>query len=133
MFQRGFSAIDMSMSMNNGVTPDGEYMVGLFTDTDGRGKGYIVNGSSFSTLEVPGALSTAAWDVSPSRVVVGVYTDAAGATHGFQYDGRNFSRVDAPGATVTRVFGINANGDVVGLFVDTAGRTHGFVAHSTAQ
>jgi len=128
MFQRGFSAMDMSMSMNNGATPDGEYMVGLFTDTDGRGKGYVVNGSAFSALEVPSALSTAAWDVNASRIVVGVYTDAGGTVHGFQFDGRNFSRVDVPGAAITRVFGINALGDMVGAFVDVAGRTHGFVA-----
>jgi probable HAF family extracellular repeat protein len=126
-FRRGFSAIDMTMSMHNGATPDGEYIVGLFTDTDGRGKGYVMNGMSFSALEVPGALSTAAWDVNPSRVVVGVYADAAGATHGFQYDGRSFTRVDAPGAAITRIFGINDQGDVVGNFVDSAGRTHGFV------
>ena len=128
MFDRGFSAIDMSMSMHNGVTPDGAYLVGLFTDSDGRGKGYIVSGKSFSTLEVPGALSTAAWDVNPSRVVAGIYTDAGGAVHGFQYDGRTFTRIDAPGAATTRVFGINERGDMVGLFVDTVGRTHGFLA-----
>ena len=126
-FHRRFSAIDMTMSMHNGATPDGEYIVGLFTDRDGRGKAYVMNGSSFSTLEVPGALSTAGWDVNPSRVVVGVYTDAAGAIHGFEYDGRNFTRIDFPGAAVTRVFGINDRGDIVGNFVDSAGRTHGFV------
>jgi hypothetical protein len=77
---------------------------------------------------VPGALSTAAWDVNPSRIVVGVYTDTAGAIHGFEYDGRSFARIDVPGATVTRIFGINDGGDVVGNFVDAAGRTHGFLA-----
>jgi probable HAF family extracellular repeat protein len=128
MFHRGFSAIDMAMSMHNGATPDGEYIVGLFTDRDGRGKAYVMNGSSFSALEVPGALSTAGWDVNPSRVVAGVYVDSGGATHGFEYDGRAFTRVDGPGATVTRVFGINDRGDLVGNFVDTAGRTHGFLA-----
>jgi len=44
---------------------------------DGRGKAYVMDGSSFSRLEMPGALSTAGWDVNPSRLVVGVYTDAA--------------------------------------------------------
>jgi probable HAF family extracellular repeat protein len=126
-FRRGFSALDMTMSMHNGATPDGEYIVGLFTDMDGRGKAYVMDGMSFSALEVPGALSTAAWDVNPSRVVVGVYTDAAGAIHGFEYDGRSFTRVDVPGAAVTRIFGISDRGDVVGNFVDSAGRTHGFV------
>ena len=128
MFQRGFSAIDMSMSMNNGATPDGEYVIGLFTDTDGRTKAYVMEHGGMSALEVPGALGTSGWDVNPSRVVVGAYTDAAGAVHGFEYDGRSFTRVDAPEAAVTRVFGINDRGDLVGLFVDRSGRTHGFLA-----
>jgi probable HAF family extracellular repeat protein len=128
MFHRGFSATEMSMSMHNGATPDAEYVIGLFMDTDGRNKAYVMDGDKFSTLEVPGALSTAGWDVNPSRNVVGVYTDAAGAAHGFQYDGRSFTRIDAPSATQTRVFGINDRGDVVGNFVDVAGRTRGFLA-----
>ncbi len=86
MFHRGFSAMDMGMSMNNGATPDGEYVVGLFTDTDGRVKAFVVNHGSFAALEVPGALSTVGEDVNPSRIVVGIYTDAAGAVHGFQHD-----------------------------------------------
>jgi probable HAF family extracellular repeat protein len=127
-FHQGFSAIDMGMSMHNGATPDAEYVIGLFMDTDGRNKAYVMEHDKLSALEVPGALSTNGWDVNPSRVVVGVYTDAAGAVHGFEYDGRAFTRIDAPGAATTRVFGINDRGDVVGNFVDTAGRTHGFVA-----
>src|SRR5437762_520959 len=94
MFHRGFSAMNMGMSMNFGATPDGEYIVGGFTDADGRGKAFVVNHGSFAALEVPGALSTAVGDVNPSRVVVGIYTDAAGAVHGFQYDGKTFGRVD---------------------------------------
>jgi len=128
MFHRGFSAIDMSMTMNNGATPDAAYVAGLFMDSDGRNKAYVMDGDKFSALEVPGALSTAGWDVSPSRMVVGTYTDAGGAAHGFQYDGRGFTRIDAPGTTQTRVFGINDRGDVVGNFVDTSGRTHSFLA-----
>lgn len=128
MFQRGFSAIDMSMSMNNGATPDSAYVIGLFTDRDGRNKAYVMENGGMSALEVPGALGTNGWDVNPSRVVAGVYTDAAGAVHGFTYAGGAFSRVDAPAAAATRVFGINDRGDLVGAFVDSAGRTHGFLA-----
>ena len=128
MFQRGFSGIDMGMSMNNGATPDSSYVIGLFMDSDGRNKAYVMEGNKLSALEVPGALGTNGWDVNPSRVVAGVYTDAAGAVHGFTYDGRGFSRIDVPNAATTRVFGINDRGDLVGAFVDTTGRTHGFVA-----
>lgn len=128
---RGFDAIVQSMSMHNGATPDGRFIVGLFTDMDNRGKGYIIEGGRFMPFEVPGASSTAAWDVNPSRVIVGVYQDGAGAFHGFTYDGQTFGRVDVPGARATRVFGINAGGDMVGAFVDEAGRTHGFLAQWT--
>lgn len=126
---RRLQATTAYASMHNGATPDSRLIVGLYTDlTDGRGKAYIIQDGVFSPLEVPGAVQTAAWDVSPSGLVVGLYRDAAGAFHGFQYDGQTFARVDVPGATATRVFGVNEHGDLVGAFVDAAGRTHGFLA-----
>src|ERR1041385_5469185 len=58
MFHRGFSAMDMAMSMNNGATPDGNYVIGLFMDMDGRNKAYAMEGNRLTPLEVPGALAT---------------------------------------------------------------------------
>lgn len=127
--RRGFDEIAEPTTMHNGATPDGRVIVGLFTDMmDNRGKGYVFDGARFTPFEVPGATSTAAWDINPGRVIVGVYRDGAGSFHGFTYDGQSFGRVDVPGATATRVFGINAGGDLVGAYVDTGGRTHGFLA-----
>ena len=128
---RGFDAIAEPTTMHNGATPDRRLIVGLFTDMmDNRGKGYLFNGSRFTPFEVPGATSTAAWDINPAGIVVGVYRDVAGLFHGFTYDGESFGRVDMPEATATRVFGINASGDLVGTYVDTGGRTHGFLAQA---
>jgi hypothetical protein len=130
--RRGFDAIAEVASMHNGATPDGKYIVGLFTDMmDNRGKGYVLDHGRFTPFEVPGSTSTAAWDVNPSALIVGVYRDAVGLFHGFTYDGQAFGRVDVPGATATRVFGVNPGGDMVGAFVDAAGRTHGFLAQWT--
>jgi probable HAF family extracellular repeat protein len=127
--RRGLDEITEHASMHNGATPDGQTIVGLYTDMiDNRGKGYIIRRGAFSPFEVPGATQTSAWDVNPSGLVVGAYRDGAGAFHGFQYDGQAFGRIDVPGATATRVFGVNAHGDMVGAFVDAAGRTHGFLA-----
>jgi uncharacterized membrane protein len=127
--RRGFDEIAEPTTMHNGATPDGRVIVGLFTDMmDNRGKGYVFDGARFTPFEVPGATSTAAWDINPGKVIVGVYRDGAGSFHGFTYDGQSFGRVDVPGATATRVFGINAGGDLVGAYVDTGGRTHGFLA-----
>jgi uncharacterized membrane protein len=130
MFQHGFSAIDMAMSMHNGATPDGKYVIGLFVDRDGRTKAYVMEGEKMSAVEVPGALGTSGWDVNPSGVMVGEYTDAAGAAHAFTDDHGVFTRIDVPDATATRGRGINDRGDIVGLFVDRSGRTHGFVAQA---
>lgn len=124
----GFEAIPEEMSMHNGATPDGRLIVGLFTDMDGRGKGYFVNRGRFEPFEVPGATFTAGWDINQAGVAVGVFRDGAGRFHGFQYDGTDFGSIDFPGATATRAFGINAGGDIVGSYVDGAGRTHGFLA-----
>jgi probable HAF family extracellular repeat protein len=127
--RRGFDALAEATTMHNGATPDGRLIVGLFTDMmDNRGKGYFFDGARFTPFEVPGATSTAAWDVNPAGVAVGVFRDGGGQFHGFTYDGVSFGQVDVPDATATRVFGINAGGDLVGAYVDKAGRTHGFLA-----
>ena len=123
-----FEAIPEAMSMHNGATPDGRLIVGLFTDMDGRGKGYFLERGKFTPFEVPGASSTAGWDINQAGVAVGVYRDNAGRVHGFQFDGSEFLTIDFPSATATRVFGINAGGDMVGSYVDAGGRTHGFLA-----
>jgi len=109
---------------------NGKLIVGLFTDMDNKPKGYLIDRGNFQAFEVPGALSTAGWDINPAGVAVGVFRDGTGF-HGFWYDGRNFGSVDVPGATATRVFGINAAGDMVGAYVDSSSRTHGFLAQWT--
>ena len=114
--------------MHNGGTPDGDRIVGLFTDMDGRAKGYLLEGERLEPFEVPGATSTSGWDMNPAGVAVGVYRDGDGKVHGFRFDGSEFQRIDFPGATATRVFGINAGGDMVGSYVDASGKTHGFIA-----
>jgi probable HAF family extracellular repeat protein len=132
--RRGFERTPEPMSMHNGATPDGQLVVGLFTDmADGRGKGYVIRRGSFSAFEVPSSTQTQAWDVNPTGLIVGVYRDTTGAFHGFQYDGQTFGRVDVPGASATRVFGINPQGNMVGAFIDAAGRTHGYLAQWVNQ
>jgi len=130
MSRAGNEELAGGMSMNNGATPNRKLIVGLFTDMDNKPKGYLINRGNFQAFEVPGALSTAGWDINPAGVAVGVFRDGAGF-HGFWYDGQNFGSVDVPGATATRVFGINAAGDMVGAYVDSSSRTHGFLAQWT--
>jgi uncharacterized membrane protein len=123
-----FDEIDAFASMNNGATPDGSLIVGLYTDMDtNRGRGYLLYGETFIPFDVPGSTFTAAWDINPGRAVVGVYRDMTGF-HGFLWDDLRFHAIDFPGATATRAFGINSRGDIVGNYADATGRLHGYVA-----
>jgi hypothetical protein len=125
----GIGAFDMGMSMHNGATPDGKRIAGLWSDSTKHGHGYLLQGDSFASFDVPGSLSTAAWDMNARREIVGVYTDANSKVHGFMVDRDwQFTTIDVAGATITRAFGINSGGDVVGAYV-SGGVTHGYVAH----
>ena len=129
------SELDMATTMNNGATPDGRTIVGLYTDMDtGRGRAYLLRDGEFIPFAAPGSRFTAGWDINPAGEAVGVYQDMTGRFHGFVVDASwNFTTVDFPGAVATRAFGINARGDVVGSYLDASNRTHGFLARRISQ
>ena len=123
----GPSEIDAFASMNNGATPNGRRIVGLWTNMmTGRGEGYVIDDGEFTSFVVPGSTSTAAWDVNPGGEIAGVYSNGT-VVHGFVRSGDEYVSIDFPGATATRAFGINARGDVVGSYVIGV-RTFGFLA-----
>lgn len=120
--------IDANASMNNGATPDGHLIIGLYTPMGSTStSAYTIDNGTFTPFMVPGSTSTNAWDVNPRGDIVGVYVDAAGAIHGYVRTDAGFTTIDVPGASATRAFGINARGDVVGTYTK-AGATRGFIA-----
>ena len=92
----------------------------------GRGHGFLLNGGSFTTLDVPGATATAAFGINAAGQIVGQYADAGGRFHGFLLSGGSFTTLDAPGATLTLALGINDAGQIVGEY-EASGRIHGFL------
>jgi len=114
-----------SSAMHNGIVPGGGLIVGLTLPAPGQSHGYIIDGDTFSYLDVPGSTATAAWDVNPRGVIVGNY-GASGRTHGFYYNDGDFVTLDVPGSTLTVARGINPRGDIVGVY-NTATGAHGFV------
>ena len=101
--------VDVSMSMNNGATPGGRVIVGLFNDAVRR-HGFIVQDGVFYAYDVPSATIklTAIWDINPRGQFVGTYVDGTGR-HGFLQnpDGSAPVQVDVTGQTNTIVMGIN--------------------------
>lgn len=126
MGRRGNQEIPESMSMNNGGTPDGRRIAGLYTNMAGITEGYVIEDGVFTPFRVPGSTFTAAWDMNPASDIAGVYRDATGF-HGFVRRGEHYATLNVPLAAATRAFGINARGNVVGSYV-AGGRTRGFLA-----
>jgi uncharacterized membrane protein len=125
-------------SMNNGATPDGSTIVGLYVDppdSSGQYHGYIVHNGTFQPYDVPGSTLTQTWGINPGADFVGLYDDTNGNEHGFlqRWGSSAPITIDVPSgppfnATLTDAFAINAAGAIVGLYIDAAGNFHGYVA-----
>jgi probable HAF family extracellular repeat protein len=83
---------------------------------------------TWTPLDVPGSLQTAANGINNAGQIVGTYCAARGF-HGFLLSDGKYTTIDVPGATETLALGINAAGQIVGLYFEAGGvRTHGFLA-----
>jgi uncharacterized membrane protein len=110
----------------NGINASG-VVTGDFQDMSGTFHGFVKQGSRITTIDVPGALDTFAFNLNNSGELVGYYVDSHGVSHGFLLTDRGFTTIDVPGSLGTFVFGINEKGDLVGLWQDLT-TTHGFLA-----
>ena len=128
-----FSTINAPGATNGtyayGINTAGQ-IVGSYQDATGILHGYLDNGGTFSTVDVPRARGTNALGINPAGQIVGFYFDERG-NHGFLDTGGTFSTLDVPGARSTEASGINAAGQIVGTYFDRTGN-HGFLATPTA-
>ena len=126
-------------SMNDGATPDGSIIVGLYVDppnSSGTYRGYIVQNGIFHPYEIPGSTATQIWGINAGADFVGLYDDSNGNEHGFLQNWRSSApiTIDVPSgppfnAALTDAFAINSAGVIVGLYVDASGNYHGYAAH----
>jgi uncharacterized membrane protein len=124
-----YTVLDVPSSMNNGATPDGSVIVGLYNDmATGLSHSYLIVNGVFEPFDPPGANWSQAWDINPGADVVGQFRDETGIFHGFLMSRGLFTNIDPPGAITTAAVGINPADVVVGWYTDTNGHTHGFSA-----
>ena len=124
--------LDKFGSMNTGGTPDGQRIVGFYTNmAANRVEGFLIDDGEFTPLVVPGSTITRAFDINPAGAIVGVYVNSAGVFHGFVLMDGSYVSIGVPGATATRAWGINTRGDIVGVYGVTGGTTHGFLTRLT--
>ena len=118
-------------SMDDGATPDGKVIVGLYTDMmTGHQHGFVQRNGTLQTYDPPNSTLTAIWDVNPKEEFVGTYIDTTGKRHAFvQFpNGSSPITIDYPFAVSTLAQGVNPEGAIVGQYTDTKGQTHGFLA-----
>src|SRR6266852_3685135 len=72
---------------------------------------------AFSTLDVPGAISTYPSGINSVGQIVGFYTDGAGS-HGFLLSDEEYTSLDVRDGDETYAYGINNVGQIVGSYYD---------------
>src|SRR5215216_1409639 len=100
------------------------FLVAAVLVTTAHGAGTRV----FTTVDVPGAVTTNVQGVNTQGDIVGTYVDAAGTQHGFLRSGDRYLTIDFPAARLTFARGINDAGDIVGTY-QRPGETGGIPAH----
>ena len=111
---------------------DGKNIVGWYKDASGY-HGFLYNGSTYTTFNVPGATNTntKAYGISGNNIV-GTYQDASLKDHGFLYNGSSYTTFNLPGAKDTWPSGISGN-NIAGWYTDANGHYHGFIAIPSIQ
>jgi hypothetical protein len=124
-----FTTIDFPSAFSTTASGiSGSTIVGYYQNAAGT-YGFLYNGTSYSTLNAPGAHNsgssgTYAFAVSGSNIV-GIYNDASGNVFGFLYNGSSYSPINVPGSSYTTPFGISGS-TIVGYYADASG-TFGFL------
>ena len=97
-----------------------------YTDTSNKSHGYLLSGSNFAMLDVPGSSSTTANGINGLGQIVGVYDNK----HGFMLSNGVYTTLDVPGSTATYAEGIDDFGDIVGYY-QVNSDLHAFIATPT--
>ena len=88
---------------------------------------YSIKTGTSTTIQVAGALHTAATGINDHDEIVGNYQDTASNWHGFIQIGQKMSFLNYPGASETFIEGVNNSGVVVGYYNTASDEQHGFV------
>jgi hypothetical protein len=124
--------------INNSEAVVGGYQTGSAPGL--AGLGFMYDGNTFTTINVPGVAQTSPWAINSSGEIAGFYSPSSSPppsqffsiSHGFVYDGNTFTTIDVPGAVSTQLEGINDAGVVVGNYSNCSENSlaclpHGFV------
>jgi len=93
------------------------HVVGTYYSSNGVRRGYVFDGSTYTTIDFPGAAHTFIFGINGSDSTAGSYTTQSGGGqwHGLAGSGGSFTVFDFPGRE-TDGRAINAAGQIVGVY-----------------
>jgi len=108
---------------NNGVA------VGFYNDAKGNSHAYEVNQATsvYTSIKVPGAVSSTASAINNNGDIVGTATDSSKTTSSWLMHNGHLTAFQFPGGSDTQAFGVNDKDQIVGSYTDGGGVSHGFV------
>jgi uncharacterized membrane protein len=115
-----------------GITADGR-LVGVYFSGSWAAHGFLLDGGTFTTIDVPFAEALAnrssAQGINTRGDVVGIWVLPGVGPQGYLLEAHGgFSKIEVPGARETRPRSINASGEIVGWsFVPVLGGNRGFI------
>jgi len=106
--------------INDGGWIGGDY----FSGTDRTHHGFILKGTTYKEVDIPGASTTFGAGINNAGQFVVVGADAKGYTESWLYNGSKFVSIAVPGAAQNLAAGINNNGEIVYRIFDPYGVGH---------
>ncbi len=100
-------------------------IVGYYTDSAGATHGFLLQGTKYATLDVPGATATYATDINKSGKIVLFWENSSGAIESSLYNGKTYKTINVPGAASSYALGLNTASDVCYGWLDSSGVVHG--------
>lgn len=108
---------------NAGINVGGYWLHSQVTPVPGAG--FILHGSTFTSIKYPNAVATDLTGINKYNTTVGVAADSNYRSHGFKrYSNGSFVTLQYPGAQDTAPSAINDSGTIVGTAA-----SHGFIYH----
>jgi 6-phosphogluconolactonase len=91
------------------INADGQ-MVGAYIDGTGGVHGFLASGTSFTSLDFPGAMNTLAWGINSAGQIVGNFHNVDGSLHGFLAQPTSVGKPEyAYSANLNQITGFNVD------------------------
>ena len=106
---------------------DKKEIVGAYEDSSHVWHGFLLQGSNYTTLDVPGHVGIQAQGINNKGDIVLAWSDSSGVIHSSLYMGKKYYLIDVPfpGAVGSWVSAINNEDDIVFYWWMSIGRYHG--------